>query len=108
MTYASGRRYQDADSHPMELPDFMSAHAERSIGDRLPSLAAAGLAIEGVEMATHGGSSGHPREVVERLVSLYSSGEDSRISWPTSSNGQDEAITERFHARNFDDLYGAA
>ncbi len=70
MPYASGRRTQDADSHLMELPDFMTAHAERSLRARLPSLAAAGLTIEGVEMAKHGGSSGHPAEVVERLVAL--------------------------------------
>ncbi len=70
MSYASGRRYQDADSHLMELPDFMSAHAEPAIRERLPSLAAVGLTIEGVEMAQHAGAAGHPPEVVERLLAL--------------------------------------
>ncbi len=70
MAYASGRRYQDADSHLMELPDFMTAHAESALRDRLPSLQAAGLTIEGVEMARHEGAPGHPPEEVARLVAL--------------------------------------
>ena len=68
MAYASGRRYQDADSHLMELPDFMTAHAESALRDRLPSLQAAGLTIEGVEMARHEGAPGHPPEERERVV----------------------------------------
>ena len=38
MTYAGERTIYDADSHLMELPDFLSAHANRKIKDRLPKL----------------------------------------------------------------------
>ena len=38
MPYASGRTYHDADSHIMELPDFLREHAPAGIRDRLPRL----------------------------------------------------------------------
>ncbi|MPY94911.1 MAG: amidohydrolase family protein [Acidimicrobiia bacterium] len=38
MPYASGRIYHDADSHIMELPDFLRDHAEARFRDRLPRL----------------------------------------------------------------------
>ncbi|MCZ6871184.1 MAG: amidohydrolase family protein [Gammaproteobacteria bacterium] len=70
MAYASGRRYQDADSHLMELPDFLSSHAQSSLQDRLPSLDEVGLAIESIRMSELRGQKGHPPDVVERLVAL--------------------------------------
>jgi predicted TIM-barrel fold metal-dependent hydrolase len=36
MTYADGRLMLDADSHVMELPDFLSAHADPAMRDRIP------------------------------------------------------------------------
>lgn len=36
MAYASGRTFFDADSHIMELPDFLTAHADRDVADKLP------------------------------------------------------------------------
>ena len=36
MAYATGRRFLDADSHIMELPNFLTEHAEAGIRDRLP------------------------------------------------------------------------
>ncbi len=36
MTYANGRVMLDADSHLMELPDFLSAHADPAVRDRIP------------------------------------------------------------------------
>ena len=38
MPYATGRTYHDADSHIMELPDFLAAHAEPAFRDRMPRL----------------------------------------------------------------------
>ena len=38
MTYAGDRLIFDADSHLMELPDFLSAHASADILDTLPNL----------------------------------------------------------------------
>ncbi|MDR3498928.1 MAG: amidohydrolase family protein [Parvibaculum sp.] len=38
MTYAKGRVFNDADSHIMELPDFLSAHADPALRDRMPSI----------------------------------------------------------------------
>ena len=35
MTYANGRRLLDADSHIMELPNFLSAHADPGVRDRV-------------------------------------------------------------------------
>ena len=37
-TYANGRRLLDADSHIMELPDFLAAHADPAFRDRLPEI----------------------------------------------------------------------
>jgi len=38
MSYAGTRQIFDADSHLMELPDFLSAHADGKIREQLPSL----------------------------------------------------------------------
>ena len=38
MTYAAGRRLLDADSHIMELPDFLTRHADPAMRDRLPPI----------------------------------------------------------------------
>jgi hypothetical protein len=38
MTYAGERLINDADSHLMELPDFLTAHADASIREQLPNL----------------------------------------------------------------------
>ena len=41
MTYAGTRIINDADSHLMELPDYLTAWADPDIRDRLPDLKAA-------------------------------------------------------------------
>lgn len=38
MTYAAGRRLLDADSHIMELPNFLTLHADPKMRDRLPPI----------------------------------------------------------------------
>jgi predicted TIM-barrel fold metal-dependent hydrolase len=38
MTYAQGRVLNDADSHIMELPNFLKAHADPAMRERIPTL----------------------------------------------------------------------
>ena len=38
MTYAAGRTYYDADSHIMELPDFLAEFAEPSEREQMPKI----------------------------------------------------------------------
>ena len=38
MSYAQGRVINDADSHIMELPDFLKAYADPDMGDVIPRL----------------------------------------------------------------------
>ncbi len=68
MSYAGARLIHDADSHLMELPDFLIAHAEVDLRDQLPDLTAA---LTGqFNPDRYAGRSGHPPEVVERLLAL--------------------------------------
>jgi uncharacterized protein len=70
MPYATGRRFLDADSHLMELPDFLREHAESSMRDRLPpiGISAGGTMQEALAgLAEHGGL--RP-ERVDELVAL--------------------------------------
>ena len=68
MTYAGERLINDADSHLMELPDFLTAHADASIREQLPSLMDA---LTGqFDPQTYAGVAGHAPEVVEQLVAL--------------------------------------
>ena len=70
MTYAGERRILDSDSHLMELPDFLSAHADPDMRDRLPAVTDIGLlaGIEGIDVAGQGGRRGHSPDVVAALV----------------------------------------
>ena len=70
MSYAGSRRILDADSHLMELPDFLTRHAEARMRDRVPTLMEVGLEIEAIRMRDYRGRRGHPPEVVERLTAL--------------------------------------
>lgn len=68
MTYSGERIINDADSHLMELPDFLTAHADAKIRDQLPNLMDA---LTGqFDPQAHEGEAGHPPEVVEQLVAL--------------------------------------
>jgi predicted TIM-barrel fold metal-dependent hydrolase len=46
MAYASGRTYHDADSHIMELPDFLRDHADPAFRDRMPRLGVSAIGEE--------------------------------------------------------------
>mgnify|MGYP000014637862 FL=1 len=68
MTYAGDRIIFDADSHLMELPDFLSAHASADIRDSLPSLNES--LIGQFNPDAHVGEMGHSPENVKRLLAL--------------------------------------
>jgi predicted TIM-barrel fold metal-dependent hydrolase len=70
MTYAQGRVINDADSHIMELPDFLKAHAEPAMADvvpRLPVPTVGALAVLDPESAAAGR---HPPAKLAELVAL--------------------------------------
>jgi len=69
MTYAQGRTFYDADSHIMELPDFLAEYIDPDMKDRLPPLRLprvgrlANLVEEAARTRRHG-----EREVAELLA----------------------------------------
>jgi predicted TIM-barrel fold metal-dependent hydrolase len=68
VSYAGDRTIFDADSHLMELPDFLSAHADPKVRGSLPRLG--DLATGQFNPGDHVGKSGHAPEVVARLKAL--------------------------------------
>ena len=68
MTYAGERLIFDSDSHLMELPDFLSAHASQKIKSRLPDFKE--LLIGQFDPESHAGKSGHNPENVKKMVAL--------------------------------------
>ena len=68
MTYAGSRIIFDADSHLMELPDFLSAHASSDIRDKLPDL---NKSLRGqFNPDIHLGKKGQSPENVKSLLAL--------------------------------------
>jgi predicted TIM-barrel fold metal-dependent hydrolase len=67
-SYAGERVIFDADSHLMELPDFLSRHADTSTRDMLPSLAA--VTTGQFDPRAFSGKRGHAPEVVAELERL--------------------------------------
>ena len=78
MTYAQGRVYYDADSHIMELPDFLTEFADPGMRDRLPkiSYAPGGRSYGGLDEALK--RKAHAPEKVAELIALG----DQMISGP--------------------------
>jgi predicted TIM-barrel fold metal-dependent hydrolase len=68
MTYAGNRLIHDADSHLMELPDFLTAHADPGARELMPALGT--LAIAEINREAHAGKHGHAPETVQRLLQL--------------------------------------
>ena len=68
MSYAGDRLIYDADSHLMELPDFLSAHADPGVRDRLPPLGSRTTGL--FDPGQHVGKQGLPPEAVEKLLEL--------------------------------------
>ena len=70
MAYAQGRTFCDADSHIMELPDFLTDFADPGLRDQLPriSFAGGGRSSRGVEEAAKRG--GQPPDKVAEMVAM--------------------------------------
>jgi predicted TIM-barrel fold metal-dependent hydrolase len=68
MTYANGRTICDADSHLMELPDFLTRHADPAERALMPALGS--LATGQFNPRDHVGKAGHSAERVVELVAL--------------------------------------
>lgn len=68
MTYAGDRLIYDADSHLMELPDFLSAHADASTLKQLPPLYADTTGQ--FDGRPYAGATGHTPEDLQKLVAL--------------------------------------
>ena len=68
MSYAGDRLIYDADSHLMELPDFLSAHADEKFKGRLPNLKEA---LTGqFDPEAHAGKSGHSDDNLNKLLAF--------------------------------------
>ena len=76
MSYAGEKLILDADSHLMELPDFLSRHADPAVRDLMPSFEFEQLKIEGVRFGGEAGLPRHPPETIDKLISL-----GDRITW---------------------------
>lgn len=70
MPYATGRRFLDADSHLMELPDFLRDHAEASMRDRLPPIGISAGGMLGEALADLTEQGGLPPDRVDELVAM--------------------------------------
>lgn len=70
MTYAGSRVMRDADSHLMELPDFLARNVESSMRAWIPSLDDIRLADVGTQMREFQGAKGHSKESVDQLIAL--------------------------------------
>ncbi len=68
MTYAGEKTIYDADSHLMELPDFLSRHADATTKSLLPDL---GAALTGVfDADKYQGRESHDAEYTEELAAM--------------------------------------
>jgi len=74
MSYAGQRLIYDADSHLMELPDFLSAHADPDSRHRLPVLG--DLTTGQFDPGDHVGTNGHAPETLDKLIAM-----GDRITW---------------------------
>ena len=67
MSYAAGRRILDADSHLMEVPEFLARGADAALRDRMPDIAAG---VASLDVAAWRGQHGHQPERVAELLGL--------------------------------------
>ncbi len=69
MAYATGRIFFDADSHIMELPDFLTANADRDVADQLPpfNFEAAGVLAQHVSQYVNDGRPEHEAQKLRDL-----------------------------------------
>ena len=70
MTYAAGRRLFDADSHIMELPDFLTNNADPAMRDRLPAIDYSRSSMDEGEGWRLSRAGGHERAYADELEAL--------------------------------------
>ncbi|MDH3684228.1 MAG: hydrolase, partial [Acidimicrobiia bacterium] len=70
MPYAEGRTFLDADSHIMELPNFLRDHADPAMRDLVPRLAVDGGDVLRDRLSALDETGGHSPETVEELLAL--------------------------------------
>ena len=70
MPYAEGRTFLDADSHIMELPEFLRDHADPSVRARMPRLELSGGGRLKDALEEMGERRAHTRERVDEMVAL--------------------------------------
>ena len=70
MAYAEGRTFLDADSHIMELPDFLRDHADPGVRERMPRLTMSSGGKLAAALELLGQRRAHPPETVEELLRL--------------------------------------
>ena len=70
MTYAAGRRLFDADSHIMELPDFLTNNADPAMRDRLPAIDYSRSSMDEGEGWRLSRAGGHERSYADELEAL--------------------------------------
>ena len=68
MPYAEGRTFFDADSHIMELPDWLISHADPAMRDRIPSLSVSAGGPMAERLQQYAATGAHPTERVEQLL----------------------------------------
>src|SRR3954454_22027488 len=70
MTYANGRVILDADSHVMELPDFLAAHADPGMRERIPAVSFDSGGKLTKRIASYSDMRRHLADVVDAQVGL--------------------------------------
>jgi uncharacterized protein len=66
MSYSKDQIIYDADSHLMELPDYLTAHADPAIRDRMPLIGASSTSV--FNPGAHAGKTSHTPDYVEKLL----------------------------------------
>ncbi|HEY1710914.1 MAG TPA: amidohydrolase family protein [Rhizomicrobium sp.] len=69
MTYASGHTFYDADSHIMELPDFLIAHADPQFRDAMPAITVNAPRLQAA-LGDAAVTGSHSKERVAELVAM--------------------------------------
>ena len=70
MAYAQGRVFLDADSHIMELPDFLTSNATQAFRDRIPRVDVGEIALSEKGSTEAARTGAHPADRVAEMVEL--------------------------------------
>jgi predicted TIM-barrel fold metal-dependent hydrolase len=70
MTYAQGRVFNDADSHIMELPNFLKSYADPAVRERMPLIPVPTVGAMAVLTEEASNTGRHSAEMVAELVAM--------------------------------------